>query len=69
MSQSEPANCVRCRQPLPEGSGFCVSCGFNNEAALMARRVKVVEQADERIGWTKRLKDFTRGLGGLFRRF
>jgi len=52
---------------LPEGSGFCVSCGHNNEAALLERKVKVVGQADERIGWMRWLKDLTRGLG-IFRR-
>jgi hypothetical protein len=64
---TEPNKCVRCRQPLPEGSGFCVSCGHNNEAALIERRVKVVGQADARIGWARRMTDFLRGLGGIFR--
>jgi hypothetical protein len=65
---TEPQKCVRCRQPLAEGSGFCVSCGHNNEAATIERRVKVMGQADDRIGWAQRIRDWTRGLGrGWFR--
>ena len=67
MSKNEPATCVRCRQPLTEGSGFCVSCGHTNEAALVERQVKLVGQADERIGWAKRLKELTRGLWPFWR--
>ena len=66
---AEPAKCVRCRQPLAEGSGFCVACGHNNEAALLERRVKVVGQADERIGWASRLKALTGAIGRVFRGF
>ena len=68
MSNNEPAKCARCRQPLTQGSGFCVSCGHTNEASLVERRVKLVGQANERIGWAKRLAEWARGLG-LFRRF
>jgi len=67
MSSAEPARCVRCRQPLPEGSGFCVACGFQNEAAMLERRVKVVGQADERIGFAQRLKALTSALGSILR--
>ena len=64
---AEPVNCVRCRQPLAEGSGFCVACGHNNDAALLERRVKVVGQADERIGLAQRLKALTGALGSILR--
>jgi len=64
---AEPAKCVRCRQPLPEGSGFCVSCGHNNEAALLERRTKVMGQADDRIGWAQRMTRLLGGLGRIFR--
>ena len=62
----EPIKCVRCRQPLPEGSGFCVACGFNNEAALIERKVKVVGQADDRIGFARSLSEIFRWVGGIF---
>jgi len=60
MPQIEPMKCVRCRQPLAEGSGFCVSCGHNNEAAMMQRAANVHMAADERIGrarFWKRISD------------
>jgi hypothetical protein len=62
MPQTEPAKCARCRQPLPEGSGFCVSCGHTNELALLERRVKVADAADKRLGWAKWLGDWFRPL-------
>jgi hypothetical protein len=50
--------CARCQQPLPEGSGFCVACGCNNDLALMERNAKVSFDADKRVqrlGLWKRL--------------
>ena len=29
-NQAGQRACSRCLQPLPEGSGFCVACGFHN---------------------------------------
>jgi hypothetical protein len=55
---AEPQKCVRCRQPLQAGSGFCVACGHQNEAALIERRVKATEQADQRISWAKWLQEW-----------
>ena len=26
-------HCMRCRQALPEGSGYCVGCGCTNDTA------------------------------------
>ena len=43
-----------------------MACGHNNEAALLERRVKVVGQADERIGWATRLKALTGESAGSF---
>jgi hypothetical protein len=67
MMQNEPAKCARCRQPLPESSGYCVSCGHTNELALLERRVKVVGQANDRIGVACALKNVLRAIGGIFR--
>jgi len=52
--------CARCQQPLPEGSGFCVSCGCNNDMALLERQAKVGMDANrriERLGFWKRLSE------------
>jgi len=65
---SEPLKCARCRQPLPEGSGYCVSCGCSNDFAVQQRRLNVNEQADKRIGWMKSIREALRGIG-FFRRF
>jgi hypothetical protein len=60
MPQIEPLKCARCGQPLPEGSGFCVSCGHTNETAMMQRAANVHMVADKRMGrlrFWKRLAD------------
>jgi len=46
-----PLNCVRCRQPLPEGSYYCVACGCNNESALQDRMVDIGNQLESRRWW------------------
>jgi predicted amidophosphoribosyltransferase len=30
--------CSRCQQPLPEGSGYCVACGFQNPDDMAVSR-------------------------------
>jgi hypothetical protein len=67
VTQTQTAKCVRCRQPLPEGSGFCVTCGHLNENALIERQVKVMRQANDRIGFAQKFRDICRGIGGWFR--
>jgi hypothetical protein len=53
--------CVRCRQALPEGSSYCVSCGADNVEALLARRVEATQQADARISWLRFVRNLFRG--------
>lgn len=36
--------CMRCQQPLSKGSGFCLSCGFQNEADSVVNRQLEIEQ-------------------------
>jgi hypothetical protein len=62
---TEPQKCVRCRQPLPAGSGFCVSCGHNNEAALLERQDKVLGKANDRIAWAQGVRQWLRGFSFL----
>jgi len=33
LSNTSTRNCTRCRQPLPEGTGYCVACGCMNDSA------------------------------------
>lgn len=60
--------CIRCRQALPEGSGYCVACGCSNEDALTARQVQVTNAAENRIGFARLLSGIFRAIGGIFRR-
>jgi hypothetical protein len=52
--------CLRCRQPLPEGARFCVSCGFHNDADLMEKRVAAESEIERRKSraatWRKLLR-------------
>lgn len=46
MTASPPA-CLRCRQTLPEGSGYCVACGCTNDSAyekLIANENKIEQR-------------------------
>jgi hypothetical protein len=64
---SQQNKCARCRQPLPESSGFCIACGHSNDLALLERKVKVTGQADDRIGFARALANVFRAIGGIFR--
>jgi hypothetical protein len=60
MSHGQTMKCARCQQSLPDGSGFCVSCGHNNDAAMMQRAANVHLAADKRqarLGVWKRIVD------------
>ena len=59
--------CVRCRQELPEGSGYCVACGCANEEALLERRVKATNAADDRIGFARIIGGILGAIGRIFR--
>lgn len=60
-----PPTCVRCRQSLPDGSQFCVACGFHNEDAVLANTVETVKRYEQRKRW----EAFTDWLAKLFRGF
>ena len=42
--------CARCRQPLPEGSGYCVACGISSDAAY-EKLIANENQINERRTW------------------
>jgi hypothetical protein len=50
-ASAAPPACVRCRQPLPQGSQFCVACGCSNEAAVDERIVDLGNQIESRRWW------------------
>jgi hypothetical protein len=55
--------CYRCRQPLTEGSNFCVACGFHNEGATIDKTLQVHQQLENRRQWWEafgRLTDLLR---------
>jgi hypothetical protein len=57
---TEPQKCTRCRQPLPEGSGFCVTCGHTNESAMMDRLAQTqfaIDKRQQRLGFWKSITD------------
>lgn len=51
MATQRSRNCARCRQPLPDGSSYCVACGCNNEGLLDDKIVKVNNQLEARRNW------------------
>ena len=62
-SPAAPQLCSRCRQPLPEGSGYCVACGCTNEFATQSRQASLNQQADNRIeaaGFWRKIFQFLR---------
>lgn len=60
-----PPTCVRCKQTLPDGSQFCVACGFHNEDAMIANTFDAVKRYEQRKRW----EEFTEWLARLFRGF
>jgi hypothetical protein len=38
---------------LPEGSQFCVACGFYNEGAVAERVVDIANKVESRLMWFK----------------
>ena len=59
--------CLRCRSDLPADTNFCVACGFNNEAAMGEKILKVEKQVQKK----KESQEMRRGLfrGAWFARF
>jgi hypothetical protein len=55
----QSTTCLRCRQPLPEGSGHCSACGLNLGDA-QSRKFELESEADARI-------DLARRFRGIFR--
>lgn len=47
-----PRACSRCRQPLGEGTSYCVTCGCTNDAAY-AKLIANENQIAERRLWLK----------------
>jgi hypothetical protein len=62
---SAPPTCVRCRQTLPDGSQYCVACGFFNEDAVIGKTLDTIHKFEQRLMWYR----FTAWLGRLFRGF
>ncbi|MCU0876442.1 MAG: hypothetical protein MUF06_01435 [Pirellulaceae bacterium] len=60
-----PPTCVRCKQTLPDGSQFCVACGFHNEDAMIANTFETIKRYEQRKRW----EEFTEWLARLFRGF
>lgn len=51
MSERESADvavCIRCRQPLPAGSRFCVSCGCHHDSDLLQTRAAMESEMARR---------------------
>lgn len=51
MTNSKPLSCVRCRQPLPDGSMYCISCGCSNEGVLEGKIETINKQFEQRRTW------------------
>jgi uncharacterized Zn finger protein (UPF0148 family) len=58
MSQTQTAHCSRCRQPLADGTTYCVACGCNNEGLLDAKISKVGSDLETRATWNQLCRFF-----------
>lgn len=48
-SPAKAPTCMRCQQPLSKGSGFCLSCGFQNESdSVISRQLEIQEKLENR---------------------
>jgi hypothetical protein len=60
MADLSTPNCIRCQQPLPEGSGYCVACGCANEGQLDEKVVTIHKQREWRATWERLCRSFPR---------
>jgi hypothetical protein len=67
MPVTSTRNCTRCRQPLPEGTGYCVACGCTNDAAY-EKMIANENQIEVRQFWLKLWSSLS-NIGGAFRWF
>jgi hypothetical protein len=51
MPATSTRNCTRCRQPLPEGTGYCVACGCTNDGVMDDKYSTVGKQMEQRQMW------------------
>jgi hypothetical protein len=55
---------MRCRQPLAKGSGFCLSCGFQNDADdFVNRQLKIEEKLEGRSALFRFLRTIFAAVG------
>jgi len=66
---TSPRLCRVCRQPLPEGSGFCVACGSYDPSAIEQKKGANALEAARRVGLAQGLKKFSQAVSGWFRWF
>jgi hypothetical protein len=51
MPDAPTRNCIRCKQPLPAGTGYCVACGCTNDGVMDDKYSTVGKQMEERATW------------------
>jgi hypothetical protein len=55
---------MRCQQPLSKGSGFCLSCGFQNEAdSVVSRQLEIEQKLENRSAMFGFLRKIFSALG------
>ena len=67
MAQNESssgAKCVRCQQPLPDGTTFCIGCGHQNSPDdMLSRQLGIDSELERRRGslsvWNRIISFFT----------
>ena len=64
MSNTSTRNCTRCRQPLPEGTGYCVACGCMNDSAY-EKMIANENKIEVRQFWLKFWTSLTNIAQGL----
>ncbi|MEM6474140.1 MAG: hypothetical protein AAF802_31675 [Planctomycetota bacterium] len=66
MSGKNVTKCLQCGESLTSDGGYCLTCGFSNTDHV-ARKLRVVQQAYQRIERQKLLSKFFRFI--FFARF
>jgi predicted amidophosphoribosyltransferase len=53
MSTAAPRLCIRCKQQLPEGTGYCIACGCTNDSVMDTKLAKINRDLQWRKTWVE----------------
>jgi hypothetical protein len=63
---NEPLRCARCRQPLPAGISYCLTCGHTQEQSLQQRRFLVPNPTNHWFSLARTIRRVLRVIRFIF---